>query len=203
MLALVGPQLARYLEGTTVTSPPGIFSSFRSRKPVFPPPRSAAVGKCSGYPAVTPGLTAEWRHKNNQMHPKQHSTPTTLAGSGSSWKRAGRKVAAPRPRGTSWVGVLATSTEDEMEPQEEPNLSTPLICPGFCRARPWLQAGYNPSFPADLSHHQELGQVPQDSVLALLLPSSTRGRSWEGSELDWPTPTPLIHTRSHGQRRAG
>lgn len=133
LLAFVGPQWARCLEGTTVTSPPGIFSSFRSYKPVFPPPHSAAVGNCSGYLAVKPGLTAEWRHKNKQTHPKQHSTPTTLAGSGSSWQRAGKKVAAPRPRGMSWVGVPTTFAEDEMETQEEPNLLIPLICPGFCR----------------------------------------------------------------------
>lgn len=186
LLALVGPRSATCLEGTTVTSSPGIFSSFRSRKPVFPPPRSAAVGNCSGYLAVKQGLTAEWRHKNKQMHPKQHSTPTTLAGSGSSWQRAGRKVAAPRPRGTSWVGVPTTSAEDEIETQEEPNFPTPLIWPGFCRTQPWLQAGYDPSFPADLSHHQELGQVPRDPVLMLLLPSSTGGRSREGSELGQP-----------------
>lgn len=141
LLALVGPQLASCLEGPTATWPPGIFSSFRSRKPVFPPSRSAARRhNCSGYLAVKPGLTAEWRHKNKQTHPKQHSAPTTLAGSGSSWQRAGRKVAAPRPRGTSWVGVPTTSTEEEIETQGEPNLPTPLICPGFCTtvAPTWL-----------------------------------------------------------------
>ena len=95
---------------------------------------------------------------------------------------------APRPRGTSWVGISTTSAEDEIETQEEPSLPIPLICPSFRRARPWLQAGYDPSFPAGLSHHQELGQVPQDPVLMLLLPSSTRGCSREGSELGWPMP---------------
>lgn len=175
LLALVGPQSVRCPEGTTVTMPHGIFSSFRSHKPVFPPLCCAAVGNCSGYLAVKPGLTAEWRHQSKQMHPKQHSTPTTSAGSGSSWHRAGRKVAAPRPRGTSWLGIPITSAQDEIETQEEPNLLTPLICRGFCRAQPWTPAGYDPSFPADLSHHQELGQVLQDPVLMLLLTSSIRG----------------------------
>lgn len=80
-----------------------------SLKPVFPPPCSAAIGNCSGY------LAAKWHCKNKQMHPKQHLAPTTGAGSGCSWQGAGREVAAPSPRGTSWLGVPTTPTEDETD----------------------------------------------------------------------------------------
>lgn len=158
----VGPQAARCLEGTTATSPPGILSSFRSRKPVFPPPRAAAIGNCSGYLAVKPGLTAEWRHENKQMHPKQHPTPTNHLGwkwllPAEGWQEGGSSQA---PRATFWVGVPATSAEGEIETQEEPNLPTPLI-----------------SVPASAEH--DCG-----SKLAVILPSlktSATTKSWARS----------------------
>lgn len=144
-VALAGPQSARCLEETTVTSLLGIFSSFRFRKPVFPPPCSAAGGNCSGYLAVKPGLMAEWCHKNKQMHPKHHSTTTTTSsGSGSSWQRDVRKVAAPRPRRISWVGVSTTSDEDEIKTHEESKLAdtthTSWLLQSMTTAANWLQS---------------------------------------------------------------
>lgn len=153
-----------------------------SLEPVFPFPCSAAIGNCSGY------LAAKWHGKNQQMHPKQHLAPTTRAGSG--WQGAGRVVAAPSPSGTSWVGAPATSTEDETP--EETNLPRALNS----------HTGCDPSFPADLRCHLELGWALQHPVLTFPLPSSTRGRNWEGTELGWPMATLLTHTQTW-EHRAG
>lgn len=63
-----------------------------------------------------------------------------------------------------------------METREKPNLLTPVVRPGFCRARLWLGAGYHPSFPEHLSHHHELCQAPRTQALCSPLGTKQGGQ---------------------------